>query len=166
MMLIYRRQIDICYICPAIAHIPLFLLGPAAGQLFLVTRLQQIFCAVLGKIWIFIADRCHAYSNRRGGRLPNYAYLGCWLPSLSYSHSEEHTRRRRPRRILPLVAAINSVNDFVCKCANAFTHIFNFLPPTATCPWANATPPSTAFLSEVAFDPSVLLSRFYYANIF
>lgn len=132
-----------CYIFPAIAHIPLFLLGPAKGQLasyFWWLGCNRIFCAVLGKIWIFIADRCHGYSNDGRGRLPNYAYLGCWLPSLPYPHSEEHTRHRR-RRILPLVAAINSVNDSVCKCANAFTHISNLLPPTATCPWANATTP-------------------------
>lgn len=65
------------------------------------------------------------------------------------------------------VAAINSVNGSVCKCANAFAlstdSVFRLQLRDAPAP----PPPCLARFARLAdIDPSVLLSRFYYANIF
>lgn len=134
--------------------------------LFFVTWLQQILCRPWQNLNFYCwsmrwrALLCHAYAyinGPQGGRGPNYAYLGCWLyvypPSLPSPY---------PYPTYP-VAAINSVNGSVCKCANAFAHSSRLqlrVPPHAPFPCL------ARFARLADIDPSVLLSRFYYANIF
>lgn len=129
---------------PCLAHIPIALEGAQRGSWAAIfgDLVATDFVPSLAKFEFLLLIDARAPLPRLldegGGRLPNYAYLGC-RRSLSFSLSPS---RSLAHSLLPLVAAINSVNGFVCKCANAFTHISSFsfsyvslrLTPSCSCP--------------------------------